>query len=150
MSSTAVWEFLGRYKEFITNGLDLLSFVLATPELIRLLAPTVKQATLFVLLAFELIMLGVLFWGLWRVSGTFSDATAVRVLILFGVYCVLFPILLYPLLAFPKIMTKAADGMSGGASWVTRRALIFGVATYLLSRFIAFSVAAQELLAHPK
>ena len=145
MSAAEAWEFLGRYKEFITNGLDLVSFVLATPELLRLFAPTVKQVTLFVFLAFELIMLGLLFWGLWRVSGTFSESTTVRVVILLGIYCVLFPILLYPLTAFPKIMEKAAIGMSSGAIWVTQQAFIFGVPTFLISRIISFAVAAHEL-----
>jgi hypothetical protein len=90
-------------------------------------------------------MLVLLFWGLWKVSGTFSDSTPIRILVLLGIYCVLFPILLYPLTAFPKIMEKAASGMSSGAIWVTRQAFIFGVATFLISRIIAFAVAAHQL-----
>jgi hypothetical protein len=140
-----MWEFVVRYKEFITNALDLVSFVLVLPELVRLLVPTAKQITLFVLLAFELIMLGLLFWGLWIASGTFSDTMIVRALIILCVYCALFPLLYYPLKAFPEIMQKAADGVSSGAGWVSRQALIFGVATFFLARVIAFSVAAQEL-----
>jgi hypothetical protein len=145
MSSAEIWEFLNRYKEFITNGLDLVSFVLVAPRLLRLLAPAVKQVTLFVFLAFEVIMMGILCWGLWKVSGTFSNSTTIRILISFGIYCVVFPILLYPLTAFPKVMEKAANDMSSGAIWFTRQAFIFGVATFLISRIIAFAVAAHQL-----
>jgi len=35
LSSSELWTSLERHREFITNGLDLLSFVLVTPELLR-------------------------------------------------------------------------------------------------------------------
>lgn len=35
------WKTIELYKEFVTNGLDLLSFVLVTPEVLRAIGPTV-------------------------------------------------------------------------------------------------------------
>src|SRR5689334_18314683 len=38
----AFWEFLERYQDFITNGLDLISFLLVTPELLLLVRPLIQ------------------------------------------------------------------------------------------------------------
>jgi len=37
-----MWRALEQYKEFITNGLDLVSFLLATPELLRKIKPALE------------------------------------------------------------------------------------------------------------
>jgi len=41
-----VTMFLERYKELVTSGLDLISFLLVTPELIRIVRPTFVYVTL--------------------------------------------------------------------------------------------------------
>jgi len=41
------WHFLDHYKEFIVNGLDLASFILVTPELLRIARPALSRAVYF-------------------------------------------------------------------------------------------------------
>ena len=43
MFSPEVWKFFETYKEFTTNGLDLLSIPLVTPELIRVVQPVLMR-----------------------------------------------------------------------------------------------------------
>ena len=40
--NAAVWEFLERYHEFLVNGLDLVSFLLVTPEAVLLVRPLIR------------------------------------------------------------------------------------------------------------
>lgn len=44
MLPSEAWEFLERFKDLIGNGLDLLSFLLATPEILRVIQPKVADA----------------------------------------------------------------------------------------------------------
>ena len=48
------------YKEFVTNGLDLISFMLVTPELLRVFAPAVREAPTFIIY--------ILFFGIPRID----------------------------------------------------------------------------------
>jgi hypothetical protein len=43
----SVWKFLDSYKELITTGLDLLSFILITPEALRFFGTQLKWAAYF-------------------------------------------------------------------------------------------------------
>ena len=60
MFSPALWKSLETYKEFVVNGLDLLSFLLVTQELIRLVQPALARATYYLGLAVATVLTGVL------------------------------------------------------------------------------------------
>src|SRR5690242_4664958 len=38
----ALWDFLERYYDFLVNGLDLISFLLITPEIVLLVRPLIQ------------------------------------------------------------------------------------------------------------
>src|SRR4029453_10612517 len=40
--NAALWAFLERYHEFLVNGLDLVSFLLITPEAVLLVRPFIR------------------------------------------------------------------------------------------------------------
>jgi hypothetical protein len=48
MSTDQLWITLERYRELIINGLDLLSLILVSPELIRIVRPSLKEGPLII------------------------------------------------------------------------------------------------------
>jgi hypothetical protein len=62
-----------KYGDLITNGLDLISFLLATPEIVRVIAPTVNFLSKVVALMLALFVAAAVFAGLflvWGIPGT--------------------------------------------------------------------------------
>ena len=45
MDKQVIWLLLSKYKDLVTNGLDLLAFLLVTPQTLRLIQPVVTKST---------------------------------------------------------------------------------------------------------
>jgi hypothetical protein len=135
IDSEAVWKALDTYKELITNGLDLLSFLFVTSELIRIARPTVTIA-----LPIVIGIASMLFWITPLLS--LIDAKFGRtVLILFcgGLFLALIVRGGY------KFSKKSPPFFR----WLSEHIFYVGIVLFFVSRLFAFTVATHNALNAP-
>jgi hypothetical protein len=142
MLSPETWKWLETYREFITNGLDLLSFVLITPELFRFVGPTIGKLPL------RLFRFGVTIVAVWLVASALQllglpppgrDAVVVP-----AIAAVAFAIIIEFLRALASPVEPA---VARTGDWMVRNAFMLGVVMFFISRAIAFAIAAHQVLA---
>src|SRR4051794_38760833 len=160
-----MWEALEKYREVIINGLDLLSFLFVTPELLRYsgfvlgrVAYWIGFASIFVL---YLIIFQLIYQPFSNVPGLDPSAerppavepSAVMVILMLG------GSLLYMLVIFAftavsiglvLVMNRVqrwweAEGPEV-ANFISRQAFVLGVAIFFSARLISFIAAVHSLI----
>jgi hypothetical protein len=132
--SPETWKLLYLYKDIIGNGLDLLSFVLVTPQLFRIVTPAVRAFT-SVLLVIVVFTVGALI--------TFSVLSQMHV----GNYVYSLISLLFffgSLFTFDRLANYVDDKVVRSAR-LSGYAFAFGIVIFLISRLIALTIAAHQL-----
>jgi hypothetical protein len=128
------WEFFTKYKDVFANGLDLLSFLLITPQLVRLVAPVFGEMfRIFAGLTIVSSLFLLIAWGSdiianwWLSKMLFGTGFIVVVMVAFLVK-----------LAGPMLETWASN-------LITRAAFVLGIAIFLTSRLLALTIALHEV-----
>jgi hypothetical protein len=131
-----MWAALERYKEFITNGFDLLSFLLVTPELVRLVRPAFARA--FVI--FSATSIGCLVAAIPSAIAA-SIIPFYRVSSAFTVFAPLIALFIGRWLR-PRMnsILPMLDAL------FAKYAFLSGVILFFISRIVAFSVVGHQLL----
>jgi hypothetical protein len=155
MASSEFWGSLRDNKELLVNGLDLLSFVLVTPELVRVVRPAISRgvynAFLGTLLVGGLIVLFRFCTWLWLKAGlpvlTIQDPgfwiwREISWVIGDFLQILLLAVVLFVAYPFRQPLIDAG-------SWLAARTFPIGVMIFFVSRVIAFLVAAHERLGGP-
>jgi len=141
MSFVWFWNFLDKYKEFIINGLDLLSWLLMTSEIARVFVPSLYKLLYFVYFNFITIFIAVP--GLVKGLGAKTAGEQVlawlllSILFVFGNWFGLRDSLRFVGGTFTLSQELATE--------LSRYAFGIGVLLFLLSRGIAFMLAAHNL-----
>jgi hypothetical protein len=136
------------YKELVTNFLDLLAFLLVTPELVRYVNPALKtgvQKLIFLLVCYVLVIPFAAFTEWLRVTGRVvvkeHDMASLGWLMLFaGIFMGLMFLGCYLVLTRYK---KQVEGMSDA---VAQKAFLIGLALFVAARLIASGYSLWELL----
>ena len=130
MMSPEEWQFLERYKEFIINGLDLLSFALVSSELLHIVQPALLQSAPKVLP---------------NLIGGIAVATLAVSLPLIG----LSPLLTILAILVLVVMMQGAirQLVDRTQIWLTvsRHIFYLGAILFFIARLIAFAVAVHEM-----
>jgi hypothetical protein len=131
-----IWLFLERYKELIINGLDLLSFLLVTPQLTRVVVPIFRWATVGILFSVGVGVYSVTMVAVGELSKKYFPNYALFLILIFGV-----PIFVAWLAFLSRIehMEERFTRLTSSAFWS-------GVLMFLLSRVVAFSIAMHGAL----
>lgn len=134
-----LWLSLERYKDFIVNGLDLLAFLLVTPEVLRLILPAVTSLIAYILavvvttisLIIVLIILVLFFSFLPRISipDWFASALAGVLILLHVCVGIWIEGRLRPL-----------------SQRLAQRTAVAGIFFFIISRGFAFVMATHDLL----
>jgi hypothetical protein len=138
------WRFLEADKDLVMNGLDLLSFLLVTPEIVRSVRPQIVKgllalfyAVLFGSFGYILFVSGYWFWSLAKSFSFFQFVLADQIghliwtigwLLIFG------------------IIVHFKDAVVRAGTWLGERALVIGVFMFLVSRAIPFLLAIPNLM----
>ena len=142
MLSPETWKWLETYREFITNGLDLLSFVLITPELFRFVGPTIGKLPLR-LFSFRRNHRRTLVRG-FRSPVARSAAAGEEFVVVPAIAAVAFAIIIEFLRALASPVEPA---VARTGDWMVRNAFMLGVVMFFISRATAFAIAAHQVLA---
>jgi hypothetical protein len=144
---------VGEYGDLITNGLDLLSFLLVTPEIVRAIAPA---ATLLIRAVFYVAVSIMLF-----VAPFVQGAKTINQLISYPPddwhfyylsVCVAFGALGFSLMALAWIRTRIAgrkdiffERADRLAFYASKHFLALGIVLFFISRLIAFYGSAAKV-----
>jgi hypothetical protein len=124
------WEILERYREVIVNSLDLLSFVLVTPELLRYSQPALGR--LAYLIGWLLFSAG----GLWAIIAEMPPAFIVLLAMTF--------VYLGINITLPgELWQKHSQEIS---KWISSRAFVLGVLLFLASRLLALILSIHTVM----
>ena len=135
-------SFLTQYKELLVNGLDLLSFILVTPEIVLRLRPALGEyVSIIVLMIGVLCGAAALFYPFYLLNTYRSDnpwdllwlLPAIVMFLLLGTF------------VYGVILSIVTEGGAEIAAWLGAHTLVVGICTFFLSRLIAFGVAAHDL-----
>jgi hypothetical protein len=127
---------LEKYGDLITNGLDLLSFLLVTPEIVRVIAPAASWLMGWMVAVGVTLPVAALAW--WRLIGAdWREFTApapwVTVVVCVGVIAIVVP--LWHRMGIWKAYGKVARDIRAIAS---KHFLALGILLFFVSRLIAF------------
>jgi hypothetical protein len=135
-SAEEVWATLERYKEFITNGLDLISFLFITPELLRIARLTVNLGIPIiagvVIASYNFVPL------LTDLSARYGRTTAVLVGTALGAAVI------------AGLVRKASTRQQPPPpiiQWLSQHIFLIGLTLFFASRLFAFAIAAHGMLA---
>jgi hypothetical protein len=124
-----------KYGDLITNGLDLTSFLLVTPELVRVVAPTATRLTnlaIAVIASFLVAALLLIPVSLIAIWFQFEGPWWIIVLILY--------------LISQGFLSRMSNDLTDRFSrWVSEHFLALGVALFFVSRLIAFYGSALKV-----
>jgi hypothetical protein len=134
---------LEKYGDLMTNGLDLISFVLVTPEIVRVIAPAARWLIgvtfLSVLLSIACIagllpeLLRVFFFGQGEAPWSLEDVLVLITLVTFPTaVCVCFILLIN-------------HGVFQLADRISKHFLALGILLFLISRLIALYVSVLKI-----
>ncbi len=143
MAFPEVWTFLARYKEFIINGLDLLSFILVTPKIMRALLPNIENYFLYAFTAIVTIcptVAVIASWNFLTARLPPGDIPAwISILVVFSLVAFFTAIVLLGVKVLEFAEEKIPD-------WLAAHAFSVGVLMFLVSRITAFLLAAHQVL----
>jgi hypothetical protein len=141
------------YKDFITNGLDLVSFTIGTPHVLRLIGPPIiKRGVRRVIFVIWSLIGGasyfVFFYFVLQMFRRFIDESPVWLQYIEGFACIILAFSLFAF-AWSFISRVLIAILSGTGTLASRHAFLVGVLLFFLSRAIAFLVATYELFSVP-
>ena len=140
MFSEVTWKSLEQYREFVVNGLDILSFLLVTPEILRIARPAVHVATMLIYTIVSVLLF-----------------LLVITVMSFAIFHILDRDTPLPFLIWIVAVYFGGMGFSvfiGGqfslltkerVEWVGAHALLAGGALFIVSRTFSLIVAAHQL-----
>jgi hypothetical protein len=154
-ATSGLWWGFERYKDFVIDGLDLLSFCLLTPQVVRFLQPAAK--------AFASPVVGVVYACVWiTLFGVYAIHVVPKLVSIFvngldpipsGNLVVIFIAILPEFLLFAFMLMlifvlfkKETWGQAVG--WLSRNVFLFGIILFLISRAVAFVMATHDVLVH--
>jgi hypothetical protein len=148
--SENLWEFLEKNKEIITNGLDLISFVLVTPELIRHFRSSAASTASYILMMFIALLISLPAIFILTAIQQFTYRYAATGWTGFFLYWLIGAILFAPL---PFILGDKWEGFFDTlydkrpdiSAWISNHMLLFGVILFVGARLIAFILAIHNL-----
>jgi hypothetical protein len=140
MLSEVTWEALQHYKELIVNCLDIFSFLLVTPEILRITKPTLQSGSIFIYtIVFALIVLSgvtamtfviVLMVGQGSTPGLFAWLAAMYL----GV------------LGFGGLMVAPLGNVTAKRmQWIAAHALLVGAGLFVFARTYSLTIVAHQL-----
>ncbi len=141
MIAPETWKLFELYKDFVVNALDLLSFALITPELLRLTMPglvNVVSVTLS-LLVFLMSCSGLIFVLWLYFYGT--NESWLKIGSLFVLSWLVFGIFIW-------LMDYSIIKIENTGAWLKRNAFIVGIALFLISRLVGLSISAHQAFFH--
>ena len=130
-----------KYGDLITNGLDLLSFLLLTPEIARVIAPAVARVTgwivVIILPVFAIIMIMLVMIELAPIFPWVMRTISLLMLI---------AMFLYIILVLRKVQYDPADWLIDMITTrVSKHLFAAGMVLFLVSRLIAFYASAVKV-----
>jgi hypothetical protein len=140
----AVWLALETYKEFIINSLDLISFLLVTPEIIRRTVPAMSKTVHYIIVSALLLLM--ILWPVSYVIGPtpLLDTIIGQSLFRLSLFWVIFFAWLFGSL---YLMIRLSDKINAVFDvWLAHHALLMGVLIFMLCRVFAFTMAAHDLV----
>jgi hypothetical protein len=145
-----MWKAIEQYHDVITNGLDLLSFILVTPELLRFAQPVFKKFTYGlggVLIFFVLGLINILFDPIGHLIIA-ARMGSIRGSIVWLVGAVLLVVLFFYFLKYVLGWWDRKGPETG--IWLSSHAFVIGVSLFFVSRLFGFAAALQQLLVQPE
>ena len=143
------WSFLVKYREIITNGLDLASFLLATPEVARYVSPFFAVYAKLALAIFGigfLQIISVIIISLASVGLTYiRPLENIHIFETHGHIVSTIFVISVSIVALYFIVKSGFLNARELSTWVSRRALSLGIILFILSRFFAFSTSMAAL-----
>jgi hypothetical protein len=144
------WQHLEAFKEFVINGLDLLSFLLVTPELVRMASrtlPNIGSAIIGTcsLVFFAIPLVGPVWWvaTAWRLILEPVGALVlifVTIVIAVGTFTVCTVVVWLVQLPGLWMLSRLLD--VGG--WIAAHAILLGSVTFFLARVVAVGLATHQ------
>ena len=142
-----MWTTLHSYRDVISNGLDLLSFLLVTPEILRFSRPALGKLTYWI---GSLAIISIIYFVLpaplplipipgQHVRSPADMPPSVAALVLFGTIALF--------VAVYWLLRLWEDKGHTVGQWASSHAFALGVALFFLSRMIAFITALADALA---
>jgi archaellum biogenesis protein FlaJ (TadC family) len=132
-----MWSALETYRDVVTNSLDLVSFLLLTPELLRYAQPLIKNLIFYVALMFSFVLLVVFDVVAYALRGVETSALLGTAIIAAG-FLLLWLFLIYLPRRWMPIWER--HGWQT-AERISAHSFQFGVVLFLISRAIGFAVA---------
>jgi hypothetical protein len=143
------WWFLVKYREIITNGLDLASFLLATPEVARYVSPFFAVYAKLALAIFGIGFLQlatVIVISLASVGLTYiKPLESTYIFETHGHIVSTISVMAVSVVALYFIVNSGFLNAQELSTWVSRWALSLGVILFILSRFFAFATSMAAL-----
>ena len=140
--SSEIWKFVVTDKDIVTNGLDLLSFLFITPEVVRFLGPGMRKVALNSFLwcgaLFPIILFSIFFsnLGFSTIGSYLPDRwTWARPIVFLTVPAAGFAIGYFFL---DPIVVNIKMRLNDFVWWTAKHAFFVGVLLFLISRMVAF------------
>jgi hypothetical protein len=135
--SSEIWKFVVTDKDIVTNGLDLLSFLFITPEVLRFLGPGMRKVALNSFLwcgaLFPTILFSIFFTNL---GNYLPDRwTWAKPIVILTIPAAGFAIGYFFL---DPIVVNIKARLNDFVWWTTKHAFFVGVLLFLISRMVAF------------
>jgi len=143
MFSDETWKWFETYKDFITNGLDLLSFIFATDQLLRIIGPVMGKLPLIIFRTTRAIGVFLLAAFILKKLGASELPSFIAPVISLGLLRLIKVSVDSSTKPAESWMTKAGNVLVPNLFWI-------GVCLFFLSRIYAFVIAAHELLTVPQ
>jgi hypothetical protein len=149
-SNPTLWAFLEQYSDLIVNGLDLVSFLLVTPEVVLLVRPLVQGKSGARILRVSA--------AVFTSYVTMFGGNAVRIFlasdaVLLGNIARFFPffagMLVFVAFDFCKERVMPLSLRERLSKLFSFNLLFFGMALFLLARMLAFAVASHKAFGVP-
>ena len=132
-----MWAALESYRDVLINGLDLVSFLLVTPELLRYVEPLIKNLIFYLVPMFGVVFLTIFNIAV-RMAPDVQTSAPVGTAIIAGGFLLLWLFLIY----LPKRLLPLWDRWGLQISErISTYSFQFGVGLFLVSRIIAFAAA---------
>jgi hypothetical protein len=136
MLSSETWKLLDLYKDIIGNGLDLLSVILVAPQLFRIVAPALRSLTSMMIVVAVFVVGGfITLAALSRMHAENYLWSLIFLLFFFGA-----------LFTFDRLTDYVNDKVVLSWSRFSGYAFVLGIVIFLISRLVALTIAAQQLL----
>jgi hypothetical protein len=122
-----------RYGDLIINSLDLLSFILITPEILRRVVPQISRFAIVILFLgpaiLVMLLIPYLLDFLTRIVGVFSILIVIALWLFMGNY-------------LSNLYTRRDNLLD----WMSKHGFMLGVATFFAARVLAFFAALAHAL----